>query len=89
MQNMSKVLDTINKLRPLFITIAVAVAYVFTIWFSTKLFPIQKSINGLEFRVNAIERTHNRFGDDIGKIKDEITSVKEDTAYIRGVLENK
>lgn len=89
MQNLSKILNTINKLRPLFIIIAVSIAYVFTIWFSTKLFPIQESIGRLEFRINAIENINDGFGTDIKEIKEEISDVKSDTSYIRGVLEGK
>ena len=70
------------KLKEIILAISAVFLWFLGLWLANKLNPLIQNIDHLANRVNATEsRTHN--------LEKDITEIKQDTSYIRGVLDAK
>ena len=80
-------ISKILQVRELIFAILVALSFALGTYLTIKLIPINKSIDALVIRVDAQEKVDDVRAVQINTMGKDITIIKEDTAYIRGLLD--
>jgi len=80
-------ISKILQVRELIFAILVALSFALGTYLTIKLIPINKSIDELVIKVDAQEQVDENRSIQVREMIDDITIIKEDTAYIRGFLD--
>ena len=80
-------ISKILQVRELIFAILVALSFALGTYLTIKLIPINKSIDALIIKVDAQEQVDEDRSIQVRAMSDDITIIKEDTAYIRGFLD--
>lgn len=83
-----QLLKTAVQLKEIIFAAIVLISFILGTWLTLNLIPLNKSINSLNFRVEATEDVDKQFQTDINDLKIDLVTIKEDTAYIRGIIDS-
>jgi len=83
-----QLLKTVLQLKEIVFAAIVLISLALGAFISGRLSPINKSVNTLNLKVEAIEKDNEQNCEDHRLLKEGLVEIKEDVSFIRGYLEN-
>ena len=75
------------QIKEIIFSILVVATFALGTWLTIELIPINKSLDALTIRVDAQEGVDDDRAIQMKTMSEDIVIIKEDTAYIRGILD--
>jgi len=86
MEKLTNAVNLILRIKEVISIASIIALWLLALWFTNKLAPFVQSDRDADFRITAVETDVGSIKDDLKIMVDNISSIKSDTAYIKGQL---